>query len=57
MIKLDLVGTLQTYALKVSSCNNKEKIIKVIKELKEELNIKYLRKELENESIIVLHKR
>ena len=49
MTKLDVVGTLQTYALKVESCYNKEKIIKVIKELKEELNIKYLRKELDND--------
>ena len=47
MTKLDLVGTLQTYALKVASVNKKEKIIEMIKDLKKELNIKELRKELE----------
>ena len=46
MPKLDLVGILQTYALRVASCNRTERIIEIIKELKQELNIKKLRKDL-----------
>lgn len=46
MKKLDLVGILQTYALKIASCDNPERIIKIIKELKQEMNIKQLRKDL-----------
>lgn len=49
MSRLDLVGTLQTYALRVASCHKKEKIIEIIKELKKEFNIKELRKGLEND--------
>ena len=49
MSRLDIVGILQTYALRVATCHKKEKIIKIIKELKKEFNIKELRKELEND--------
>ena len=48
MTKLDIVGTLQSYALIIVSCRNDEKIIEVIKRLKEELNIKKIRKELKD---------
>ena len=49
MSNLDLVGILQTYALKIAHCDNDERIIKIIKDLKEELNIKRIRKELKDE--------
>lgn len=48
MINLDVAGLLQTYAYKVAKCEDKETIIKIIKKLKEELNITKLRKELED---------
>ena len=41
MNKLCIAGILQTYALKISHCDNDEKIIQLIKDLKEE----FLRKE------------
>ncbi len=49
MNKLDLAGTLQAYAMRLTSCSDdKEKIISIIKRLKEELNIKEIRKELKS---------
>ena len=49
MTKLDLAGILQTYALKISKANSKNKTIEIIKRLKEELNIKRIRKEYEDD--------
>ena len=47
MNKLDLAGILHTYAMNIAACgDNKEQVIKIIKRLKEELNIKEIRKEL-----------
>ena len=44
--KLDIVGVLRTAADKITLCKNKETIIKIIKDLKKDLNIKEIRQEL-----------
>ena len=45
MNKLDLSGILHTYAMNIAACgNDKEQVIKIIKRLKEELNIAEIRR-------------
>ena len=45
MNKLDLAGILHTYAMNIAVCgDNKEQVIKIIKRLKEELNIAEIKK-------------
>ena len=47
MNKLDLAGILHTYAMNIAACgDDKKQVISIIKRLKEELNIKEIRKEL-----------
>ena len=48
MNKLDLAGTLQAYAMRLTACgDDKEQVIKIIKRLKEELNIAEIRRKWE----------
>ena len=48
MNKLALAGILHTYAMNIAACgDNKEQVIKIIKRVKEELNIAEIRREWE----------